>query len=55
MIQGRTRDLAVFNVAIDSELRGCDVAALTVEDVAPNGYAIDRAMVGQKKTGRPRC
>jgi hypothetical protein len=53
MIQGRTRDLAMFNVAIDSKLRGCDVAALTVEDVAPNGYAIDRAMVRQKKTGRP--
>src|SRR5262245_14353172 len=53
MIQGRTRDLAMFNVAIDSKLRGCDVVALTVEDVAPNGYAIDRAMVRQKKTGRP--
>jgi integrase len=43
----------MFNVAIDSKLRGCDVVALTVEDVAPNGYAIDRAMVRQKKTGRP--
>ena len=53
MIQGWTRDLAMFNVAIDSKLRGCDVVALTVEDVAPNGYAIDRAMVRQKKTGRP--
>ena len=53
MIQGRTRDLAMFNVAIDSKLRGCDVVALMVEDVAPNGYAIDRAMVRQKKTGRP--
>ena len=53
MIQGRTRDLAMFNVAIDSKLRGCNVVALTVEDVAPNGYAIDRAMVRQKKTGRP--
>ena len=47
------RDLAMFNVAIDSKLRACDVVALTVEDVAPNGYAIDRAMVRQKKTGRP--
>src|SRR5215831_14771866 len=53
IIQGRTRDLAMFNVAIDSNLRGCDVVALTVEDVAQNGYAIDRAMVRQKKTGRP--
>ena len=53
MIRGRTRDLAMFNVAIDSKLRGCDAVALTVEDVAQNGYAIDRAMVRQKKTGRP--
>jgi hypothetical protein len=43
MIKGRTRDLAMFNLAIDSKLRGCDVAALKVEEIAPNGYAIDRA------------
>jgi len=53
LIEGRTRDLAMFNLAIDSKLRGCDVVALKVEDVAPNGYAIDRATVRQKKTGRP--
>ena len=52
-IDGRTRDLAMFNLAIDSKLRGCDVVALKVEDVAPNGYAIDRATVRQKKTGQP--
>jgi len=34
-------------------LRGCDVVALRVEDVAPNCYAVDRATVRQKKTGRP--
>jgi integrase len=34
-------------------LRGCDLVALRVEDVAPNGYAIDRANVRQRKTGRP--
>jgi hypothetical protein len=34
-IEGRTRDLAMFNLAIDSKLRGCDVVALRVEDVAP--------------------
>lgn len=50
---GRKRDLALFNVAIDSKLRGCDVVALRVDDVAPNGYATDRATVRQKKTGRP--
>jgi integrase len=49
----RTRDLAMFNLAIDSKLRGCDLVALNVDDVAPNGYAIDRANVRQKKTGRP--
>jgi integrase len=43
----------MFNLAIDSKLRGCDVVALKVEDVAPNGYSGDRATVRQKKTGRP--
>src|SRR5467141_2718244 len=52
-IEGRIRDLALFNLAIDSKLRGCDVVALRVEDVAPNGYAVARATVRQKKTGRP--
>ena len=50
MIEGRSRDLAMFNLAIDSKLRGCDVVALKVEDVAPNGYAIDRATIRQRKT-----
>src|ERR1017187_9146953 len=53
MIERRTRDLAMFNLAIDSKLRGCDVVALKVEDVAPNGYTIDRATLRQRKTGRP--
>jgi integrase len=52
-VDGRLRDLAMFNLAIDSKLRGCDVVALRVEDVAPNGYALKRATVRQKKTGRP--
>jgi len=52
-IVGRTRDLALFNLAIDSKLRGCDLISLKVEDVAPHGYAIDRATIRQKKTGRP--
>ena len=47
------RDLAMFNLAIDSKLRGCDVVAIKVEDVAPHGYAADRATVRQRKTGRP--
>ena len=52
-VEGRTRDLAMFNLAIDSKLRGCDVVALKVEDVAPSGYSIDRATVRQKRTGQP--
>src|SRR6266699_2678343 len=52
-IEGRARDLAMFNLVIDSKLRGCDVVALKVEDVAPNGYALPRATVRQRKTGRP--
>ena len=42
-IEGRARDLAMFNLAIDSKLRGCDVVAIKVEDVAASGYAADRA------------
>jgi integrase len=52
-VGGRTRDLAMFNLAIDSKLRGCDVVALKVEDIAPHGYAVDQATVRQKKTGQP--
>jgi len=52
-IDNRKRDLALFNLAIDSKLRGCDVVAIRVDDVAPSGYSIDRATVRQKKTGRP--
>ena len=52
-IEGRVRDLAMFNLAIDSKLRGCDVAAIRVENVAAGGYTADRATVRQKKTGRP--
>src|ERR1700739_31757 len=53
LLEGRVRDLALFNLAIDSKLRGCDIVAVKVEDVAPNGYTMDRATVRQKKTGRP--
>jgi integrase len=53
MIERRTRDLPMFDLAIDSKLRGCDVVALKVEDIAPGGYTIDRATVRQRKTGRP--
>ena len=52
-VDGRLRDLAMFNLAIDSKLRGCDVVALRVEDIAPYGAALDRATVRQRKTGHP--
>src|SRR5215216_4824050 len=52
-IAGRTRDLALFNLAIDSKLRACYVLAVRVNDVASNGYVTHRAPVRQKKTGRP--
>jgi integrase len=49
----RKRDLALFNLALDSKLRGCDVVVLRVDDIAPSGYATDRPTIRQKKTGRP--
>jgi len=52
-ISGKVRDLALFNLAIDSKLRGCDLVRLKVEDIVPHGYAVDRATVRQRKTGRP--
>jgi hypothetical protein len=44
-IEGRARDLAMFNLAIGSKLRGCDVVVIRVEDVAAGGYTADRATV----------
>jgi hypothetical protein len=50
MVDGRMRDLALFNLAIDSKLRGCDVVAIKVEDVAPSGYAVERATGGHSSS-----
>ena len=44
LLEGRTRNLAMFNLAIDIKRRKRDVVALKVEDVAPNGYTIDRCL-----------
>ena len=49
----KVRDLALFNIAIDSKLRGCDVVRLKIADIAPHGRCIDRATIRQRKTGRP--
>jgi integrase len=52
-LEGRKRDLPMFNLAIDSKLRGCDLVRLRVDDVLAGGRVRDRATVIQKKTGRP--
>ena len=49
-IEGGVRDLAMFNLAIGSKLRGCDVVAIKVDDVAAGGYTGDRATVRQSAT-----
>jgi hypothetical protein len=43
----------LFNLAIDSKLRGCDLVRLQVDDVCAGGRVRDRATIVQKKTGRP--
>ena len=52
-IDHRLRDLALFDVALDSKLRGCDVVSLRLPDVLAAGTLRRRASVIQQKTGRP--
>ena len=52
-IKRRKRDLAMFNLAIDSKLRGWDLVSLRVDDIASGGHVRDRATIVQHKTGRP--
>ena len=52
-LEKRRRDLALFNLAIDSKLRGCDLVRLRVNDVCIGGQVRDRTTVIQRKTGRP--
>jgi len=47
------RDLAMFDLAIDSKLRGCDLVSLRVRDVTHGNQMLSRAMVIQRKTQRP--
>lgn len=49
----RVRDLALFNLAIDSKLRGCDLVSLKVSDVSHGSHIAPRAIVMQRKTLRP--
>ncbi|WP_406856695.1 tyrosine-type recombinase/integrase [Alsobacter sp. KACC 23698] len=52
-MEKRVRDLAMFNVAIDSKLRGCDLVRLGLGDVAVGGTVRTRSTVIQQKAGRP--
>ncbi|EOG3618537.1 tyrosine-type recombinase/integrase [Pseudomonas fulva] len=52
-IAERTRDLALFDLAIDSKLRACDLTKLRVRDVTHGEHVLSRAMVMQQKTQRP--
>jgi integrase len=52
-LAGRSRDLALFNLAIDSKLRACDLVKLKVRDVQHGSSMASRAIVMQQKTQRP--
>ena len=49
----RLRDRTMFDFAIDSELRGCDVVEVEIGDLVSGGRVRSRAIVIQQKTGRP--
>jgi hypothetical protein len=49
-LAGKARDLALFNLGIDSKLRGCDLVSLRVLDIARGKTVLPRAMVMQHKT-----
>lgn len=49
----RLRDRALFDLAIDSKLRGCDLVKLRIGDLVSGGSVRNRATVVQQKTGRP--
>lgn len=52
-LAGKTRDLTLFNMALDSKPRGCDLVKLKVSDVAYGSSVSSRATVLQQKTGSP--
>ena len=52
-LANKTRELALFNLALDSKLRGCDLTNLRVRDVCQGGTVASRAIVMQRKTQRP--
>lgn len=52
-VASRHRDLALFDLALDSKLRGCDLVRLRVSDVLTAAGVRSRVMILQQKTGRP--
>src|SRR4030095_13665220 len=52
-MEGLVRELALFNLGIDSKLRGCDLVALRVRDICRGDQVAARAVVMQHKTQRP--
>ena len=52
-MESRVRELALFNLGIDSKLRGCDLVSPKVRDVCHGEHVASRAMVMQHKTQRP--
>lgn len=52
-MEENARDLALFNLAIDSKLRGCDLVKLKVSDISQGGAVQTRAQIFQQKTQRP--
>ena len=49
----KMRDLALFDLALDSKLRACDLVGLRVSDLVSNGRVRGRVMILQRKTRRP--
>jgi len=52
-LANRTRDLALFNLALDSKLRGCDIVKLKVRDISHGDHLLSRAIILQQKTHNP--
>lgn len=52
-LSSRIRDLALFNLAIDSKLRACDLVKLKLRDISHGNQITSRAIVMQQKTGQP--
>jgi hypothetical protein len=51
--KGQIRDLALFNLALDSKLRACDLLKIRVSDISSRDDVNSRAIIRQKKTSRP--